>query len=144
VDEIYCRKNAPCRFRPALEPMSQPQIEYEPSPAHKYGTTVVGPPTWNPSKEKCPEDLTVSERKELLRQSFAPDGRADNPRRYALRRASAGTEFYESKRTVVKLDGTIVVHGHPTRRVPPAVLRQMRDKGLILPAEYRRLVRELG
>ena len=96
--------------------MSQPPIEYEPSPAHKYGTTAVGPPTWNPSKEKCPEDLTVSEREELLRQSFARDGRGDNPRRYALRRAGGGTEFYESKLTVVQPDGTIVVHGHPTLR----------------------------
>ncbi len=124
--------------------MSQPPIEYEPSPAHKYGTTVAGPPTWNPSKEKCPEDLTVSEREELLRQSFARDGRGDNPRRYALRRASGGTEFYESKLTVVQPGGTIVVHGHPTRRVPPAVLRQMRDEGLIRQAEYRRLIKELG
>lgn len=126
------------------ETMSHPPIEYEPSPAHKYGTTEVGPPTWNPSKEKCPEDLTVSEREELLRQSFARDGRAENPRRYALRRASGGPEFYESKLTVVRSDGTIVVHGHPTRRVPPAVLRQMRDEGLIRRAEYRRLIRELG
>jgi hypothetical protein len=124
--------------------MSQPQIEYEPSPAHKYGTTVVGPPTWNPSKEKCPEDLTVSEREELLRYSLAPNGRADNPRRYAVRRAGGGTEFYESKLTVVKPDGTIVVHGHPTRRVPPAVLRQMRDDGLINQTEYRRFLKELG
>jgi hypothetical protein len=123
---------------------TRPRFRYEPSPAHKYGTTEVGPPRWNPFKERCPADLTIEEREDLLRQSFAADSQAETPRRYALRRTTAGLELYECKLTRVEPDGTIVVHGHPTRRVPPAVLRQMRDADQITPAEYRQLVKELS
>jgi hypothetical protein len=123
---------------------SGPRFEYEPSPAHKVHITEVGPPRWIPSKEKCPPDMTVQEREELLRQSVPMDGQPENPRRYAIRRTADGPEFYECKLTRHLPNGTILVHGHPTRRVPPFVLRRMRDRGLITEAEYRQFVKELN
>ena len=124
--------------------MQPSNIKYEPSPSHKWQTTEAGPPRWNPSKERCPVDLTVKERDELLRDSVSADGQADTPRRWAVRRTREGIEFYESKLTRQEPDGTIVVHGHPTRRVPPGVLRAMRKKGLINQAEYHQLVKDLN
>lgn len=122
----------------------EPNFRYEPSPAHKEGTTEAGPPQWIPFKEKCPSDMTIREREELLRQSFSIDGQPAAPRRYAVRRTSSGPEFYESKLTRSDQDGTIIVHGHPTRRVPPAVLRRMRDAEVITKAEYERFRKELS
>jgi hypothetical protein len=122
----------------------EPRFEYEPSPAHKIQTTEAGPPRWIPFKEKCPPEMTVREREELLAQSISEDGRRETPRRYAFRHTPNGPEFYECKLTREKSDGTIVVHGHPTSRVPPRVLRRMRDMGLITQAEYRFLVKELS
>lgn len=117
----------------------EPKFEYEPSPAHKDRTTEIGPPKWNPWKERCPADMTIEEREDLLQQSISEDGRPETPRRYAVRRTSSGPEFYECKLTRYKADSTIVVHGHPTRRVPPKVLRSMRDKGWITMSEYQHL-----
>jgi hypothetical protein len=88
--------------------------------------------------------MTVQEREELLRQSVSADGQSETPRRYAIRRVLGGPEFYECKLTRELPDGTIVVHGHPTRRIPPPVLRRMRDTGLITEAEYRQFVKELN
>jgi hypothetical protein len=122
----------------------EPRFEYEPSPAHKDPVSQGETPGWFPSKEKCPSDMTAREREEMLRQSYSADGRPDTPRRYAVRRTSSALEFYECKLTRYKPDGTIVVHGHPTRRVPPTVLRKMRDGQQITEAEYRRLRRELS
>ncbi len=42
------------------------------------------------------------------------------------------------------MEGEPEFHGHPTTRVPGAVLRALRDEERITAAEYRRLVRELG
>jgi hypothetical protein len=123
---------------------SEPRFRYEPSPAHKDRTTEIGPPRWIPFKEKCPPGMTVEEREELLLHSFPKDGQPRTARRYAIRRTSAGPEFYESKLTRIDSDGTIIVHGHPTNRVPPNVLRRMRDEGLITQSEYERFRRELN
>lgn len=116
---------------------------YEPSPQHKWGTTEAGPPKWNPDKERCPEDLGLEEREQLLAESVSKHGDPADPRRWALRRTERGIELYESKLTRTLPDGTIVVHGHPTRRVPPPVLRAMRDRGVVSNAEYSRLRKEL-
>ena len=124
-------------------PSPDPTIRYEPSPAHKDRTTEAGPPRWIPFKEKCP-DMTVEEREALLGQSIPIDGKPDSPRRYAVRRTSVGAEFYECKLTRIAPDGTIFVHGHPTSRVPPRVLRQMRDENLITRAEFERFRKELS
>jgi hypothetical protein len=97
-----------------------------------------------PDKEKCPPELSIEERDELLRQSESVDGRPENPRRYAVRRTPEGPEFYECKLTRYLPDGTAVVHGHPTRRIPPPVLRRMRERGLVTDAEYRQFVKELS
>lgn len=88
--------------------------------------------------------MTAQEREELLRQSISADGRDETPRRYAIRRTPAGPEFYECKLTQIMPDGTIVVHGHPTKRVPPSVLRRMRNGGSISEAEYKQFVKELS
>ena len=119
------------------------RLVYEPSPAHKVETTVVGPPKWNPHKERCPTDLGIAEREELLADSVARDDDALAPRRWAVRRTAKGLEFYESKLTREMPDGALVVHGHPTLRVPPSVLRNWRRAGTITAAEYNRLRREL-
>ncbi|MEM9558453.1 MAG: SHOCT domain-containing protein [Acidobacteriota bacterium] len=120
-----------------------PKLVYEPSPQHKWGTTEAGPPKWNPDKERCPRDLGLEERDALLAASVSKTDDRLDPRRWALRRTERGVEIYESKLTIVKPDGTIVVHGHPTRRMPPKILRAMRDQGLITSAEYQRLRRDL-
>jgi hypothetical protein len=88
--------------------------------------------------------MAIKERDELLHQSIALDGKPDSPRRYAVRRTAVGAEFYECKLTRVDADGTIVVHGHPTSRVPPKVLRRMRDAELITQAEFKRFRKELS
>jgi hypothetical protein len=116
---------------------------YRPNPAHKLNTSEAGPPRWAPDKEKCPADLTPAECRELLAQSIPLDGDSSTPRRFALRRVAMGLEFYESKLTLELPDGQVEVHGHPTRRVPPRILRQMRDVGLLTNAEYRSLRREV-
>lgn len=125
-----------------MEPV-EPRFRYEPSPAHKTRTTEAGPPVWIPFKEKCPE-MALEEREELLASSISADCRPETPRRYAVRRTSTGPQFYESKLTRVDPDGAIVVHGHPTRRVPPVVLRAMRAAGLITNPEYERFRKELS
>lgn len=116
---------------------------YFPNPVHKVETTAAGPPRWNPDKEKCPQEMTLAERHELLEASVAEDGAEDNPKRWAVWRTNTGVFFYETKPTLTKRDGQIEIHGHPTSRVPPVVLRQMRDVGLISRAEYNRFRKEL-
>jgi len=117
-------------------------MRYWPNPAHKRETTEAGPPGWRPSKEPCPDDLTVEEREELLRNSV-PGGSGARSRRYTLRRANTGLQFYEAK-WHTDVDDEPEFHGHPTTRVPNRVLRVFRDEGRITQAEYRRHVRELG
>lgn len=124
--------------------MSKPHFRYEPSQAHKTKTTAAGPPKWNPYKEKCPSDLTRRELEELLDESVSADGRSENAHRFALRHTAFGVEIYESRLTRVKPDGTIIVHGYPSLRDPPRVLRQWRDEGKITKPEYNRLRKELG
>ncbi len=111
---------------------------YVPNPAHKWGTTEAGPPVWSPDKEKCPDDITIAERGQLLDRSIAKDGAEDNPSRYAIRRSENQIEFYETKLTGTHPNGLMEIHGHPTRRVPPAVLRSMRQEGLLTDADYNK------
>lgn len=116
---------------------------YMPSASHKVETTEAGPPQWIPYKEKCPPGLTFAERQKLLDESVAEDGSSTNPRRYALRRTTSGVEFFESKVTRSLPNGRIEVHGHPTRRVPPKVLRALLAKKQITSAEYNYLRKNL-
>jgi len=88
--------------------------------------------------------MTIQERDALLEQSVSLDGDPTSPRRFAVRRAPTGTEFYECKLTRIDAEGAILVHGHPTSRVPPRVLRRMRDNGQITRAEYERFRKELS
>ena len=119
------------------------RLVYEPSPSHKVETTAAGPPKWNPYKERCPVNLGISERESLLAESASRSDDDIDPRRWAVRRTRSGLELYESKLTREMPDGSIVVHGHPTRRVPPPVLRLWRDRGKISAAEYNRLRKEV-
>lgn len=119
------------------------ELVYVPNPPHKATTTEAGPPRWIPYKEKCDPAISLAQAQQMLRDSFSEDGSPTNPRRYAVRRSGNRAEFYESKLTQVPPGGHIEVHGHPTRRVPPAVLRRMRDSGAITRAEFERFRKEL-
>lgn len=116
---------------------------YVPNPAHKWGTSEAGPPVWNPDKEKCPDDISMPERTRLLEESLAVDGGDESPRRYAIRRAGDRIEFFETKSTGLHPSGRIEIHGHPTRRVPPPILRRMRDDGILTRAEYNKFRKSL-
>ena len=118
-------------------------VRYWPNPVHKRGTTEAGPPAWRPSKEPCPDHLRVEEREALLVAAVSSDPDDSRSRRYKVRREGGRLELFEAKwhRDV---DGDPEFHGHPTTRVPSRVLRALRDSGRLSPAEYRRLVKELG
>lgn len=118
-------------------------MRYWPNPAHKLETTEAGPPRWRPGKEPCPAGMTVAERQELLEASI-PAGDDPRSRRYAVRRDATGRlEFFEAKWTEDR-SGDPVFHGHPTRRVPAAVLRRFVKDGRISRAEYRACLSEFG
>lgn len=121
-----------------------PRLVYMPSAPHKTTTTEAGPPIWIPSKEKCPAELTTRDSQKLLRTSHAIGDDPLETRRWAVRRTDRGIEFYESKFTENQPDGNVVVHGHPTARVPPAVLRKMKAAGEITEAEYNRFRKEFN
>ena len=118
-------------------------MRYFANPAHKLETTEAGPPRWRPDKEPCPEEMTLRERTELLRESIAEDPDSRMSPRFALRHGESGLEFFTARVTRV-VDGDVEYHGYPTRRVPGRVLRQFRDRGRITQADYRRLVKRLG
>jgi hypothetical protein len=120
------------------------RLVYHPSAPHKTTTTEAGPPVWNPYKEKCPPQLTTRESQRILETSHAEGDDPLEPRRWAVHRSELGTEFFESKFTERRADGSVVVHGYPTARVPPKVLRKMRDAGDLTQAEYNRFRKELG
>lgn len=87
--------------------------------------------------------MTVAERNELFASSIPVDASDPASRRYAVRRTSSGLECYEAKHT--GLFGDVhEFHGHPTIRVPNAVLRILRDSAVISAAEYGALVRRPG
>jgi hypothetical protein len=118
-------------------------MRYWPDPAHKIETTEAGPPSWAPSKDKCPAGMTVAERRALLEASVPYDPLDAPSRRFAIRRVEAGLELFDVKWTEDDAGGEPVFHGHPASRVPRPVLKQWRDNGTLTPAEYRRLSREL-
>jgi hypothetical protein len=118
---------------------------YYPNPAHKRLTTEAGPPLWRPDKSCCPDDMTLKEREELLRSSVSEDKDPQHPVRYAVRRTANGMEWFTTRLTRRHPDGRVEIHGFPFEpghpKIPPSVLRQMRDAGIINQAEYRQVVR---
>lgn len=58
----------------------------------------------------------------------------------------AGLEWFVTRLTLEHGDGRIEIHGYPFEpgnpKVPPAVLRRMRESGQISPAEYKSTVRK--
>jgi hypothetical protein len=124
--------------------MSEPRLLYFPDPAHKTTTTEAGPPAWCPDKEACPEDMTVEQRSMLVAGSVSQSGDPIDSVRYAVERVKGQLRWYISRFTRVHPDGRVEIHGHPFHpghpRVPPRVLRRLRDLRLITPPEYRKLV----
>lgn len=122
------------------------RLVYLPSPAHKTATSEAGPPRWHPDKSACPNDLSLAEREQLLSGSV-PEDPADPfcPVRYAIRRGADGLEWFVTRLTVEHVDGGIEIHGYPFApgcpKVPPAVLRRLRDSGRITSTEYKSVVR---
>ena len=81
----------------------------------------------------------------LLSDSVAKDGSEENPHRYAMRRASSGAiEVFETRFTETLTNGKVVVHGFPADRIPPAVLREFRNRELITKPEYGILLKRFG
>jgi hypothetical protein len=88
--------------------------------------------------------MTVQERRALLEASVAVDPTNHRSRRFALRRGAGGlVEIFDVKWTQDDPTGEPVFHGHPASKAPRAVLKHWRDAGLLEPAEYKRLSREL-
>jgi hypothetical protein len=123
---------------------SEGRLTYVPNPAHKVTTSEAGPPRWHPDKAACPTDLSPGEMRSLMEESLAEDDDPLNPRRYALRRVGNRSEWFTSRLTRRRPDGTIEIHGHPIdperERIPPKVLRRFRHTGRISKSEYKRLV----
>jgi hypothetical protein len=121
--------------------MAAGKIIYRPNPAHKTRTTEAGPPQWRPDKSACPEDLTAVEILELIPTSFSKSENALDPKRYAVRRKEGKLQWFRTLLTRQRPDGTIEIHGHPFEpgypKVPPSVLRKLKEAGLITEAEYR-------
>jgi len=99
-------------------------------------------PRWSPDKEPCPRDLTVEERRRLFEASVPVAPADPHSRRFVVRRTARGIEAYDIKWTR-DVDGEPEFHGHPASRIPRDVLKQLRDRGELTTAEYRRLAREL-
>ncbi len=119
------------------------EMRYWPNPAHKRQTTEAGPPRWRPDKEPCPDDMTRDERSQLLDSAVPVDPSDPRSRRFNVRRGVDGLELYDAKWTQ-DVAGEPEFHGHPASFVPAKVLRVLRDKGQITPAEYRKLARRFG
>lgn len=115
-------------------------MRYWPNPAHKKETTAEGPPRWNPDKSRCPDDMTVAERQQLLEGSVPENPDAAGSRRFALRRTQSGLEWFAARLTRFD-DGVPVFHGYPEPAVPARVLRVFLERGDIKPAEYKRLLK---
>lgn len=118
-------------------------VKYWPNPAHKTATTEVGPPTWNPDKEKCPDDITIEERDQLFARSVPIDPVDPHARRFALRRRDDGRLQVFDVKFGDERDGEPEFHGHPASRVDRQALKKWRADGEISDAEYKRLVKEL-
>lgn len=86
--------------------------------------------------------MTVAERQALLKASVPVDPADPRSRRFAIRRTAAGLEIYDIKFTRDEA-GEPEFHGHPATRIDRSALRQLRDRGDVTAAEYRRLAREL-
>lgn len=125
-------------------PGGPPRLFYIPNPAHKTSTSEAGPPRWHPDKSACP-DMSTGERDELVTSSVPLDP-SDSvcPVRYAVRRHGGRIEWFMTRLTQRHPDGRVEIHGYPiapeSTKVPPWVLRRMRDQNVISPAEYRALV----
>lgn len=127
------------------DPDTNPRLWYYPNPAHKKGTTEAGPPEWYPAKTACPDTMTLEERDQLVAESLPLSEDPLDPSRIAVRRVEGRLEWYRTMQTRRHPDGRIEIHGHPFEpgypKIPPAVLRRMRDSGLITAREYTRLVK---
>lgn len=119
-------------------------LAYAPNPTHKPEWTDAGPPSFRSDKSSCPADLTVIQCRELLEASIPEDPGDPRSRRYAARRSDLGVELFAAQAHSPAGQEPIEFHGYPVPTAPAKVLRGLRDRGDIVPAEYRRLVRGLS
>lgn len=102
------------------------------------------PPGLRSDKSPCPSDVTAVECHDLLQISVPEDSTDPRSRRYAVRRSEIGPELFAAQAHSPVGQEPIEFHGYPVPTAPARVLRTLRDRGDLLPAEYRRLVRGLS
>lgn len=117
---------------------------YAPNPTHKREWTGVGPPARRSDKSPCPSDITAIECHELLQIAIPEDPADPRSRRYAVRRSDIGAELFAALAHSPAGLEPIEFHGYPVPTAPAKVLRKLRDRGDLLPPEYRRLIRGLS
>jgi len=86
--------------------------------------------------------MTVAERNALFEGSVSVAPEDPRARRFAMRRTDAGLEIFDIK-YAGDVDGDPEFHGHPASRIDRRVLKALRDGGLITPAEFNRMRKEL-
>ena len=94
-------------------------------------------------KSPCPTDMTVVERQDLLAASVPENPGDPRSRRYAVRRSDLGLELFAAQAHSPLGQEPIEFHGYPVPTAPARVLRELRDRGDLLVAEYRRLIKGL-
>lgn len=118
-------------------------LTYAPNPAYKPRWTDLGPPMPWSDKTPCPTDMTVVERQDLLAASIPETPGDPRSRRYAVRRSDRGPELFAAQAHSPLGQEPIEFHGYPVPTAPARVLRALRDRGDLLLAEYRRLIKGL-
>ena len=81
----------------------------------------------------------------MVRDSVAQSDDPCDPVRFAVRRLGNELQWFTTRLTVEHPDGRVEIHGYPFQpgqpKIPPSVLRKLRDAGIITRAEYRKVVR---
>lgn len=119
-------------------------MRYAPSVVHKREWTEAGPPLPRSDKTPCPSDITGVECNALLQSSVPEECSEPRARRYAVRRSERGVELFAAQVHSPAGQEPAEFHGYPVPTAPARVLRALRDRGDLLPPEYRRLVRGLS
>lgn len=119
-------------------------MRYAPNVVHKREWTEAGLPLPRSDKTPCPSDITGVECDDLLQSSVSEEQSDPRARRYALRRSERGAELFAAQLHSPVGQEPMEFHGYPVPTAPARVLRQLRDRGDLLPSEYRRLIRGLS
>lgn len=119
-------------------------MRYAPNRVHKREWTEAGPPLPRSDKTPCPSDITGVECDALLQRSVPEESSDPRARRYAVRRSDRGVELFAAQVHSPSGQEPLELHGYPVASAPARVLRELRDRGDLLPSEYRRLLRGLS